>query len=245
MQGGVHDYQVFNDSVSYLRLGLKDYEILVPHSLPWDYIHGLKELIVEKESWQPQMALRGWSISAFVIDFNTTKSPHPLALLESLEIPIPLRKIDATLFKDMGRLKYLNLSHTFGLTASDISQVLQNLSYAGNTLEQLDLSWCRSFPDMQWDVLNIREDILKHLAKFPLKLLDLRGIELVEFDMGFAEFTPGLQKLYIGEYPTPVRNREIENCIWLDISILPNITEILIWVSEKITMSGILHHGLQ
>ncbi len=74
--------------------------------------------------------------------------------------------------------------------------------------------------------------ILKHLAAFPLTLLDLRGVELLELDTGFAEFTPVLEKLYIGEYQGPVRNREIKFCLWLDISILPYIIEIAFDLGE-------------
>ncbi len=211
--------------ISHLRLTLNDDVTFHPDMLPLDHIHGLKELVVELDGDDAEMGLL--PTSDLVIDYNATRSPHPLALLERLEIHIPLRKIDPALFKHMERLKYLNLSHTLGLKASEIRHVLQNLSHAGNALEYLDLSWSRCFPKMQPDLINIREDVLRNLATFPLKFLDLRGIEFIEVDIGFAEFTPGLETLRIGEYQGPVDNTEIEYCIWLDISILPNITEIV------------------
>ncbi len=152
---------------------------------------------------------------------------HPLALLEKLEIHIPLCRIDSALFKGMGQLRHLNLSHTLGLATSTINQILQSLSNAGSPLECLDLSWSHCHQKVSCDTLNIREDVLGYLQAFPLKFLDIRGIEAVEFDVGFAEFTPGLETLHIGYYQTPRRTSwDVESCLWLDISILPNITKI-------------------
>ncbi len=213
------DFTHLHGNISYLRLRVIN--PFDPDLRPLEHIHGLKELIVDKT-----YLTEGWSNIDFLMYFNSTKSPHPFALLERLDIPIPMRKIDAAIFKHMEHLKYLNLSHTRGLISSDIRQVLQALSYAGAPLESLDLSWSRCSPDLPWDKLNIREDILKNLAMFPLKVLDLRAADLLEVDVGFAEFTPGLEKIYFGEYEIPVKNRDMEYCIWLDISILPNIIEI-------------------
>ncbi len=209
----------YDHNISRLHLRLHSDVVFAPDMLPLDHIYGLKELLVE-------VCEKGSVPTDFVIHYNASKSPHPLSLLESLRIHIPLRNIDPALFKHLERLTYLSLSHTLGLTASDIRHVLQNLSHAGDSLEELDLSWSRCFSEMQPDLLNVREDILRNLATFPLKVLDLRGIEFVELDIGFAEFTPGLKKLYIGEYQGYVGIRDIEYCIWLDIAILPNITEI-------------------
>ncbi len=147
-----NDYNIsyLQGNVSDLRLRIHD-DIFAPGFLHLDNLRGLRKLIIDKASQTD----RG-STSDFVIDFNVTKSPPPLAVLETLEIHIPLRKIDATLFRHMERLKYLNLSHTLGLKSSYISEVLQNLGYARAPLEHLDLSWSRCFPQLPWDLLNLR-----------------------------------------------------------------------------------------
>ncbi len=184
----------------------------------------LKELSFHRH---PLYATFHWPLFDFMIYSNSTKSPHPLAFLERLEIEIPLYMIDAALFKHLGRLRYFDLSRTFGLKASYISQILQALSYAGAPLEHLDLSSSRCLPQLPLDTLNIREDIVKNLGTFPLKYFDIRAVDAVQFGVGFAEFTPGLENLYLGGYQLPVGNRDIEYCLWMDISILPNITNIV------------------
>ncbi len=194
--------------------------------------YGWKEVLFEVyRAPQPRLNIAppedGGISFDWAMPFNRTADIYTFALLERLDIHIPLRKIDGDLFKHMKHLKYMNLSHTYGLKSSDISQVLQALSNAGAPLEHLDLSWSRCFPDLLCDTISIRDHILINLASFPLKVLDMRGIEFLEFDAGFAEFTPGLEKLYLGDYQNPVKNREMEYCIWLDISILPNITEVV------------------
>ncbi len=194
----------YHHNISHLYLTLDGDFAFDPDLLPLNHIHGLKELVVDGSA-----ALQ---TSYFIIDYNATKSAQTLALLESLRIHIPLRKIDPTVFKHMERLKYLSLSHTLGLTASDIRHVLQNLSHAGDSLEELDLSWSRCFPHIQPDLLNIREDILRNLATFPLKFLDLRGIEFIEVDIGFAEFTPGLEKLRAVSYTMACSGRNRCTC---------------------------------
>ncbi len=217
------DYNTSNLHNNFSTLLIRVRGIFYPNLLCLDGLYGLKKLTFADI---PILDRNAHIISNFSIYTNLTQSPT--ALLETLEIHIPLRHIDVTFFKRLGHLRYLDLSDTLGLHASDISQVLQALVYAGAPLEYLDLRRSRSYSEMSFDILNIRENILKYLGTFPLKFLDLRANEFVQFDVGFAEFTPHLIRLFIGEYQAPVTNGgSMEYCLWLDISILPNLRELV------------------
>ncbi len=209
--------------ISSLQLRVDSGAFHKSNALCLDNFYAKLELTLGKPPWEDPE-----HVHELGIRFDPNKTQHALAFLKRLEIHMFLRRIDVTLFKHLPHLKHLNLSHTLGLEASAISQVLQALIYAGAPLEHLDLSWSRCFPQIPLDTLRIREDILTYLEKFPLKYLDNRGIEAVQFDVGFGEFVPGLEKLYIGEYRTHLRNSwDVESCLWLDISILPNITDLI------------------
>ncbi len=151
----------------------------------------------------------------------SNSSKHPLASLKMLGIHIHLNGIDTTLFKQLGQLKILDLSEVQGLPAHNIISVLAALNSAGAPLEELYLHSAHN-QTSKGDILKLR-DILTNLEGFPLKVLDLRRITNLEFGGGFAQFTPGLEKLCFGWHRNIIMKDWDEKCVWLDISILPEL----------------------
>ena len=204
------------DALAHLSPDITSLEICVDqfiaNRLNLDHITELREL-----SFYP---LRKNNASFFVVSSRATE--HPFSSLQILEIHIHLFGIDTTLFKKMSQLKTLDLSGVSDLSADSINSVLEALKLATAPLEELYLHSSHN-QISKGDILKVT-DILMNLGGLPIKVLDVRGNTDLEFGGGFANFTPKLETLCFGRHRHFIMKDWDEKCMWLDISILPNLT---------------------
>nr|UCK81503.1 Toll-like receptor 4 [Arenicola marina] len=146
-----------------------------------------------------------------------------LERLRQLGIHIHLRTLNASFISPLRSLKSLDLSHTRSLDKSNVVDILNAIRTFNVSLTHLKVRNFQRRSQMSSSaVINIRDDIVRHLEGVPLLELDIGDNGITVLNPCFIEFLPSLQ--VFGNLGNEGRNdRPYWLCATIDMSFHPSI----------------------